>query len=53
MYIDIGGTLKVKILEQPNLACQVRFHKKGWISREEYKCEGEVYETNTSKGAKR
>lgn len=52
MYLDIGGTLKSKILDQPNLACQIRFQKKGWISREEYKCEGEVYETQPEKGKK-
>ena len=52
MYLDIGGTLKSRILDNPNLGCQIRFTKKGWISREEYKCEGELYEIQPGKGKK-
>ena len=53
MYLDIGGTLKARIVDQTELACQIRFQKKGWISREEYKLEGEVYEAMPGKKKQR
>lgn len=44
--------MKVRIVDQPNIQCVIRFQKKGWLSREEYKCEGEVYETLPGKSKK-
>jgi hypothetical protein len=44
MYLDMGGTMKVRILENPNLHCVVNFHKRGWMSKDIAKCDGEVYE---------
>ena len=52
MYVDIGGTMKLRILDNPNLHCQIRFHKRGWVSKEICKCEGEVYEQMPVKSKK-
>ena len=40
-YIDIGGTAKVRILDT-DLNCQLKFTKRGWLSKDEFKVEGEV-----------
>ena len=45
-YIDIGGQGSVKILGNEELKCNIRYTKKGWLSRDEYKCEGEVVRVN-------
>lgn len=50
MYFDIGGTGNIKCLEDDSLKCQLRFTKRGWLSREEFKCEGEVVRTGGKKG---
>ena len=41
------------MLENPNLRCQVRFHKRGWVSKEICKCDGEVYEEGTGGKSKK
>lgn len=52
MYIDMGGTMKVRILQNSNLHCQIKFHKRGWVSKEICKCDGEVYELMPGKSKK-
>lgn len=52
MYADCGGTMKISLLpwddskpydeKQVPLTATVKFTKKGWFSKEEYKLEGEV-----------
>ena len=41
-YIDIGGTSEVRLISEPQLFCSLRFTKRGWLSKEEFKVEGEV-----------
>lgn len=41
-YVDIGGTQTIKLLEQPDLSCKLSYTKRGWLSRDEFKVEGEV-----------
>lgn len=41
-YIDIGGSSTISLLENKNLKCQLRYTKRGWLSKEEFKVEGEV-----------
>lgn len=41
-YIDIGGTSEVKLISEPQLSCSLRFTKRGWLSKEGFKVEGEV-----------
>lgn len=52
-YIDIGGRFKCHILGQDNLKAEVRFHKRGWFSSENQKCEGEISEEMPGKSKKR
>ena len=40
--MDIGGTMKIRLIGNEELDCQIRFIKRGWFSREAYKLEGEV-----------
>ena len=40
-YVDIGGTSRIRLLGS-DLTCQLRFTKRGWLSRDEFKVEGEV-----------
>lgn len=42
-YADLGGTAKVREVSNPDYECQVRYHRRGWMSKEEFKCEGEVF----------
>ena len=44
-YIDLGGSSKIRLLQDPELEVNLRFTKKGWLSKEEYKVEGEVIRT--------
>ena len=45
-YIDIGGTGSCRLLGNKELKCTIHFTKKGWLSKDEYKCEGEVVKIN-------
>ena len=47
-YVDLGGSSQIKLLERSDLDCQLRYTKRGWISKDECKVEGEV----TKKGKK-
>ena len=40
-YVDIGGSSKVELLDG-NFECNIKFHKRGWLSKEACKVEGEV-----------
>lgn len=51
-YVDIGGGMKVNLVQwgegvkggSPVEYCAaIRFTKRGWFSKEEFKVEGEVY----------
>ena len=42
MYLDIGGTFKTRCLTDPSLEINLRYTKKGWLTKEEYKVEGEL-----------
>lgn len=41
-YIDLGGTSNVKIVGNDEIKAQLRYTKRGWLAREEFKCEGEI-----------
>ena len=41
-YLDIGGTFKVRCLTDSSLEINLRYIKKGWLTKEEYKVEGEL-----------
>ena len=43
--MDIGGTMKIRVIGNEELECQVRFIKRGWFSKEAFKLEGEVTRT--------
>jgi hypothetical protein len=43
--MDIGGTMKIRVIGNDELDCQVRFIKRGWFSKEAFKLEGEVTRT--------
>jgi len=51
-YVDIGGTGHIRILGDSDLKCQIHYTKRGWLSKDEFKCEGEVVRTNTGKSKK-
>jgi len=51
-YIDIGGTGSVRLLGNEELKCTIHFTKKGWLSKDEYKCEGEVVRVSEGSGKK-
>jgi hypothetical protein len=40
--MDIGGTMKIRIIGNDDYDCQIRFIKRGWFSKEAFKLEGEV-----------
>jgi len=42
LYIDIGGTASTRIIGNNNLKSEVRYTKKGWFTKEEYKFVGDV-----------
>ena len=44
MYTDIGGGASVRLLGNQDLDCQLRYTKRGWLSKETFKVEGEVVE---------
>lgn len=48
-YIDIGGSSTISLLENKNLKCQMRYTKRGWLSKEEFKVEGEVSKISGNK----
>lgn len=50
-YVDIGGTSSVRLIEKPELECVVTYTKRGWISKDQFKVEGEVCRSN--KGSKK
>jgi len=50
-YIDIGGTSKVRLVGKDELEINLRWTKRGWLSKEEFKVEGELTR-QTGKGKK-
>lgn len=43
MYIDIGDTMTIINQNRPNEKCEVRFERRGWFSKEQFKLVGEAY----------
>jgi hypothetical protein len=41
-YVDIGGDAVISCLQSPELKCNLHFTKRGFFSKEEFKCEGYV-----------
>ena len=41
-YIDLGGNQKIRCITEPGLEANIRYTKRGWFSKEEFKVEGEV-----------
>jgi hypothetical protein len=41
-YIDLGGSSSIRIIEKPTYECQLKYIKRGWISKDEFKVEGDV-----------
>jgi hypothetical protein len=50
-YLDIGGTSTINLIQNPELKCQLRYTKRGWLSKDEFKVEGEV--SRVSKSSKK
>ena len=46
LYIDIGGTSSVRVLENSNLKAVLNYTKKGWFAKEEYRIDGNVSKYN-------
>ena len=44
-YVDIGETMTVINVNKPNQKCEVRFERRGWFSKEEFKLQGESFIT--------
>ena len=44
MYTDLGGSSSLRLLNNPNLECNIKYTKRGWLSKEVFKVEGEVIE---------
>jgi len=44
-YVDIGETMTVINVNKPNYRCEVRFERRGWFSKEEFKLQGESFIT--------
>lgn len=42
MYLDYGGGSKVRNVNDPSLEVNLRWTKRGFFSKEEFKVEGEV-----------
>ena len=42
MYLDIGGGSKVRNVNEPSLEVNLRWTKRGFFTKEEFKVEGEV-----------
>jgi hypothetical protein len=45
MYLDIGGGSKVRNVNEPSLEVNLRWTKRGFFTKEEFKVEGEVCRT--------
>jgi len=41
-YLDLGGESKIRILGDDELKVTLRYTRRGWLSKEEFKVEGEV-----------
>ena len=50
-YVDIGGTAVLRTLGDDDHLCHLNFIKRGWMSKEEFKVEGEVKRTTKKKEA--
>jgi len=48
-YVDIGGSAVVRLLGESELKCTINFTKRGYFSKEEFKCEGEVFQSGEGK----
>jgi hypothetical protein len=48
-YLDIGGSSTVNLIGSEDLKCSLKFTKRGWLSKDEYKVEGEVSRVTSSK----
>jgi len=46
MYIDVGGHASTRILGNDKLKSEMKYTKKSWFSKEEYKIEGNVSQYN-------
>mmetsp|Transcript_42118 Transcript_42118/g.64591 ORF Transcript_42118/g.64591 Transcript_42118/m.64591 type:complete len:143 (-) Transcript_42118:248-676(-) len=42
LYIDIGGTAKLRIVEKPEYETNIKYTRRGWLSKEEFKLEGDT-----------
>ena len=51
--MDIGGTSVIRIIGEPNLKCELNFIKRGWLSKDEFKIEGDVFRTAGPKSKKK
>ena len=52
-YIDIGGHAVLRILEDPSVVCKIHFIKRGWLSKDEFKLEGDVQYVPAKKSKKK
>lgn len=43
IYVDVGETMTVTNLKNPELQCKVKFTRRSWFSKESFKFEGEVF----------
>ena len=41
-YIDLGGNQKIRCITEPDLEANLRYTRRGWFTKEEFKVEGEV-----------
>ena len=44
MYTDLGGSSSIRLMNNPNLECNIKYTKRGWLSKDTFKVEGEVIE---------
>lgn len=49
MYVDIGDTMTVVNQKRPNERCEVRFERRGWLSKEPFKLVGESFKVDGKK----
>ena len=43
MYLDLGETKTITNLKRPNEICEIKFERRGWLSKESFKFEGETF----------
>jgi len=46
LYLDMGGAGRIRILEKPEYEAKIKYFRRGWLSKDEFKLNGDVTRVN-------